>query len=157
MLLSSELELLLAVLEAPDDDGPRLVYADVLQERGDLRGEFIPLQCTLARPSARGDPERFQAMRTRESELLTAHGAEWIAQSIPFQSVALFHRGFIEELMCLPGELLHRGLELVAPVRVLHLWLHRTGDAELGRTLLLFASVPAQLTLRGHHLEKRQK
>lgn len=32
------------VLEDPDDDGPRMVYGDWLQERGDPRGEFIALQ-----------------------------------------------------------------------------------------------------------------
>jgi uncharacterized protein (TIGR02996 family) len=38
-----------AVCEAPYDDGPRLVYADALDERGDVRGEFIRAQCGLAR------------------------------------------------------------------------------------------------------------
>jgi uncharacterized protein (TIGR02996 family) len=32
--------LLQAVLASPDDDTPRLVYADWLEERGDPRGEF---------------------------------------------------------------------------------------------------------------------
>jgi uncharacterized protein (TIGR02996 family) len=38
-----------AIREEPDDDGPRLVYADWLQERGDPRGEAIVQQCELAR------------------------------------------------------------------------------------------------------------
>ena len=38
-----------AILETPDDDLPRLAYADWLEERGDPRGEFIHLQCRLAR------------------------------------------------------------------------------------------------------------
>lgn len=37
-------EFIAQVLEDPDDDGPRLVYGDWLQERGDPRGEFIALQ-----------------------------------------------------------------------------------------------------------------
>ncbi|MFT3712350.1 MAG: TIGR02996 domain-containing protein [Archangium sp.] len=41
--------LLKAITAAPDDDGPRLVYADWLEERGDARGEFIRLQVQLAR------------------------------------------------------------------------------------------------------------
>ena len=32
---SAEARLLIAVIAAPDDDAPRLVYADWLQERGD--------------------------------------------------------------------------------------------------------------------------
>src|SRR5262249_51734963 len=37
-----------AILAAPEDDTPRLVYADWLEERGDPRGEFIRIQCELA-------------------------------------------------------------------------------------------------------------
>lgn len=42
-------ELLAAVYAAPDDDGPRMVFADALLERGDLRGELIQLQLQRAR------------------------------------------------------------------------------------------------------------
>jgi uncharacterized protein (TIGR02996 family) len=39
-----------AILADTDgDDGPRLVYADWLDEHGDPRGEFIRVQCELAR------------------------------------------------------------------------------------------------------------
>ena len=42
--------LLRAVLDAPDDDLPRLAYADVLEERGDdARAEFVRVQLELAR------------------------------------------------------------------------------------------------------------
>jgi uncharacterized protein (TIGR02996 family) len=34
-----------AIQEQPEDDGPRLMYADWLEERGDPRGEFIRVQC----------------------------------------------------------------------------------------------------------------
>jgi uncharacterized protein (TIGR02996 family) len=37
-----------AVCEHPDDDRPRLIFADWLDEHGDPRGEFIRLQCALA-------------------------------------------------------------------------------------------------------------
>ena len=41
--------LLRAVLEAPDDDAPRLVYADWLEEHGEAeRAEFIRVDCALA-------------------------------------------------------------------------------------------------------------
>jgi uncharacterized protein (TIGR02996 family) len=38
-----------AVVEAPNDDAPRLAYADWLEERGDPCGEFIRVQVELAR------------------------------------------------------------------------------------------------------------
>ncbi len=41
--------LLEAVYAAPDDDTPRLVFADALTERGDERGELIALQLARAR------------------------------------------------------------------------------------------------------------
>jgi uncharacterized protein (TIGR02996 family) len=47
----TEAELLGAVCDAPDDDAPRLVYADWLAERGDPRGEYIQLACRAARIS----------------------------------------------------------------------------------------------------------
>lgn len=47
-----ELRFLEAIRAAPDDDAPRLVYADWLSERGDPRGEFIVAQCTIARLEA---------------------------------------------------------------------------------------------------------
>src|SRR5579885_46194 len=38
--------LLVAVLAAPDDDAPRLIYADWLDEHGEpARAEFIRVQC----------------------------------------------------------------------------------------------------------------
>lgn len=55
--------LLAAVYAAPDDDAPRLVFADSLTERGDVRGEFIALQ--LARAKGTATP----AQRLREIEL----------------------------------------------------------------------------------------
>ncbi len=45
----SDTELLELIYAAPDDDTPRLVFADSLSERGDARGEFIQLQVQRAR------------------------------------------------------------------------------------------------------------
>ncbi len=42
---------LATIFDRPDDDGPRLVYADWLEERGECgRAEFIRAQCKLATP-----------------------------------------------------------------------------------------------------------
>jgi uncharacterized protein (TIGR02996 family) len=63
------------VLARPDDDAPRLVYADWLDERGNPRGEFIRLQCALARLGP-DDPRR-PALSERERLLSARHRAEW--------------------------------------------------------------------------------
>jgi uncharacterized protein (TIGR02996 family) len=81
-----------------DDDGPRLVYADWLDERGDpKRAEFIRVQCELAKPEPvctgyycdeeighvdcdyDDKMEERSALRRRERELLIAHGERWFA------------------------------------------------------------------------------
>jgi uncharacterized protein (TIGR02996 family) len=65
---------LLALLEearlTPDDDGPRLVLADWLEDHGEAaRAEFVRLQCHHPRQAAA--QERCQA-------LLNRHGGCWL-------------------------------------------------------------------------------
>ncbi len=81
-------ELFAAVYARPDDDQPRAVLADYLQECGDPRGEFIALQ--LAR--ARGGPRT-----KREGELLRASGRDWLGAIEPLvlKSKLAFERGFV--------------------------------------------------------------
>ena len=38
-------EFIQEILANQDDDTPRLIFADWLEERGDPRGEFIRVQC----------------------------------------------------------------------------------------------------------------
>ncbi len=59
------------VYQAPDDDAPRLVYADWLQQRGDPLGELIALQIERVRAKARSGG------RQRETELLDEHIRSW--------------------------------------------------------------------------------
>jgi uncharacterized protein (TIGR02996 family) len=65
--------LLRAVIASPDEDTPRLVYADWLQENGqDERAEFIRVQCELSQPSELIGRE--YALKRREWEIL---GRDW--------------------------------------------------------------------------------
>src|SRR5438552_114024 len=61
------------IAAAPDDDAPRLIYADWLEERGDPRGSFIRVQCALARLAA-DDPRRGD-LEGVERHLLAAYAA----------------------------------------------------------------------------------
>jgi uncharacterized protein (TIGR02996 family) len=100
--MSGEAELLATILAAPDDDGPRLVLADLLSSKGDPRGEFITLQCRLA---ASKDDEARRKIRIAENKLLAANGVEWskallaaAPESSPLRANKIaFHRGFLEE------------------------------------------------------------
>jgi uncharacterized protein (TIGR02996 family) len=70
--MSEETAFLKAILQEPDDDALRLVYADWLEERGDLLSDLIRVQCSLAQLSP-GDPGRSDLLdRTRE--LIAQHG-----------------------------------------------------------------------------------
>jgi uncharacterized protein (TIGR02996 family) len=93
---SEEQALFQAILEAPDDDAPRFVYADYLEERGDPRGEYVRLACRQARKwpfriEDPGDPES-----TRMWELERKHGKRWLAAMPTFEGVRWWSlwRGF---------------------------------------------------------------
>jgi uncharacterized protein (TIGR02996 family) len=86
---------LAAIREHPDDDAPRLVYADWLDEHGDAdRAEFIRLQVRLAR-MAPSDPE-YGAIRGRSDYLGQVHHVEWAHRLPQLDGVhwEVFHRGF---------------------------------------------------------------
>jgi uncharacterized protein (TIGR02996 family) len=87
-------ELLADVLASPDDDAPRLVYADWLTEHGDPYGEYITISCRENQSVYYG--EEAVRMRNRLQELDRTHGATWRA---PFEQHArpgslMFSRGF---------------------------------------------------------------
>jgi type IV pilus assembly protein PilB len=89
-----------AVIENPDDDAPRLVYADWLDEQGDPRGEFIHAQCEMGRQSCCGVP--YFKLRRKALRLLRRHGREWVR---PFQGLvrrSWFRRGFVEQVAAAP-------------------------------------------------------
>ncbi len=106
-----------AILAAPDDDTPRLVFADWLEERGDPRGEFIRVQCALAREDNRTGRQH-RELSARQSELVRAH-PEWVRPVEPLGLIGtdpdrsgLFRRGFVEDLATVAGTFLARGDEL---------------------------------------------
>ena len=81
--------LLSAIYDAPDDDAPRLVYADALLERGDPRGELFALQM-------RGELDR--DAKKREKELLDTHGKQWLGELAAVVMAGFtFERGFLAE------------------------------------------------------------
>jgi uncharacterized protein (TIGR02996 family) len=94
-----------AILDNPDDDLPRLIYADWLDEHGDAaRAEFIRVQIERARLSA--DDERQDALAAREKELLIRYGPEW---GLPFELRGqVFRRGFVEAVTADTPQFLRR-------------------------------------------------
>ncbi len=115
-----------AIIEQPDDDTPRLVYADWLEEHGDPdRAEFIRLQCELA-GMAEADP-RQREHQARERTLLAAHEREWAGPLDRLVTGYEFRRGFVEAVVSSAAFFRDAGrLFAAAPVRVVRI---RWGEA----------------------------
>ena len=85
-----------AIIDRPDDDLPRLIYADYLDERGDPRGEFIRVQVELSRRDA-SPPVR--DLEARERQLLYRHRAAWLRRlDGDWWGDAVFERGFVVQV-----------------------------------------------------------
>src|SRR4051812_30955169 len=101
-----------AILEAPDDDVPRLIYADWLEERGDPRAEFIRAQCTLAQLPA--DDERRPDLEACEARLLAGHGKGWAGPIRQRARAWTFRRGFVEGIKIRADAFLAHAADLFA-------------------------------------------
>src|SRR5262249_59714083 len=77
MTSADEAAFLARVCEQPDDDGPRLIFADYLDEAGDPRGAFIRLHCALA--NLPPDDPRRPELEDKEQALLARHYDAWPA------------------------------------------------------------------------------
>jgi uncharacterized protein (TIGR02996 family) len=85
------------IKENPDDDTPRLIFADWLQERGDAaasaRGEFLRLNVLRHRLSP--DDPHHDALKRREAEIVKQYQWEWLG---PLADAACwtYRRGMIQ-------------------------------------------------------------
>jgi uncharacterized protein (TIGR02996 family) len=109
--MTQENAFLQAIIDAPDDEVPRLVFADWLEEHGDSeRAEFIRLQCRLA-DMMEEDPLSW-SLKERERDLLTAHGERWLG---PLREVTTrayvqtFRRGLLHKVCTTADCFLQRG------------------------------------------------
>lgn len=102
---------LLTILDHPDDDGPRLVYADWLEEHGDgERADLIRLQCLG------GDIRR-------EAHIVSCRGRDWAGPISRLAYSYAYRRGFVEEITVDARTWLSHGQDIVgiAPIRLLRL------------------------------------
>jgi uncharacterized protein (TIGR02996 family) len=111
---------LAAIVADPDDDVPRLVFADWLEENGDgVRAEFIRLQIDLARQEH--SPEVKASLEGRGVELQQVHGERWKLPNLP--GVQTFHRGFVEEMKISAADFLRHADRIGRDAPVTDLWL----------------------------------
>ena len=153
-----------AILNDPDADEPRLVYADWLLERGELRGELIAMQCELYRlkpPSSvpellrkktqawfhsHGNWANFsgkpQLLERRIQALLDGHGRRWIEALLPNRHGIgrAFERGFVAGVALDAEDLVAQfdAMFDAHPIRVLHV---RRANGALARAVFANARV----------------
>jgi uncharacterized protein (TIGR02996 family) len=128
--VTTEQSLTAAVLASPDDDLPRLVFADWYEENGDPeRAEFVRLQCALARPHELTS-DRLNELLIREKVLIQMHAGRWLdplrQRGEPLfsrRTHAQFRRGFVEVVWMPAAWFLKKanGLFARCPVRELRL------------------------------------
>ncbi len=152
--------LLAEVLRTPDEDAPRLVYADWLTENGrEERAAFIRVQCELATrfgldpnggPVVTGDRKADRdevALRRRERELATSGIRSWCPVDLGEHAMRLgcpsqaagngweldFTRGFIHSVTCSAREWLAAADKVVAahPVQQVTLTTFPTYDWQM--------------------------
>jgi uncharacterized protein (TIGR02996 family) len=121
------------IIEHPDDDTPRLIYADWLEDQGNpssrARAELIRVQCQLsANRGTQGTPRLFQ----RQREILAEHEQHWVQELGVSVAEWQFERGFIGRIRIEVPVLLEHAEQLFhrAPIRQLSLfwWFTRIMD-----------------------------
>jgi uncharacterized protein (TIGR02996 family) len=136
---SSEARALLdGVLDNPEEDTPRLIYADWLDDHGQAeRADFIRLQLRLAR-LAPDDPAR-PALEAQQRRLRKKHERHWVGPLRAHLHGWHFVRGFVEYLALDASTLLEQSsaLSRTYPVRSLHLHGARAVLPRLASCLLL--------------------
>src|SRR4051795_10357418 len=127
--MSRQDALLQAILDEPDDDAPRLIYADWLEERGDPRAEFIRAQCALAQLPA--DDERRPDLEACEARLLAGHGKGWAGPIRRRARAWTFRRGFVEGIKIGADAFLAHTADLFAAAPIRHVrFVHAAGHID---------------------------
>jgi uncharacterized protein (TIGR02996 family) len=121
--MNDETALLRAIAAHPDEDTPRLAYADYLDEKGNgPRATFIRGQIELARQKEDSLHRREVAFRCRR--LLDAHEEQWLEPRNAFRLDWNWARGFVETFTTSPPELDRQDAALFRthPFRRLWVW-----------------------------------
>ena len=108
----------------PDDDAPRLIFADWLDEQGGResdRAAFIRIQVALA--NIHPEDVRRPGLLVSERDLLDANKSDWEAPVRGLGTGPVFRRGFVEEVKVAARQFLRHADELFAagPIRHIHL------------------------------------
>lgn len=110
-----------AIREHPNDDAPRLIYADWLEEHGGragaARAEFIRIQCERERVPFRSP--RWYALDSHASALQEEYESDWLGPHGKRLQNYCFRRGFLDYIRLTAGQFLDNAEELfrLGPIR----------------------------------------
>lgn len=138
------------IIANPEDNAPRLIYADWLEDHGDPdRAEFIRGQIAMEGPLPTAARDTLVA---RGNELLEHHGTKWANSIHGLVKDYTFRRGFVAEVAVSSDQFLDHATKLapLAPIQAIHL---EASAEDLERLLQvsLFTRV-TRLEIRGHGL-----
>jgi uncharacterized protein (TIGR02996 family) len=109
--MSDRRALIEAIRRHPDEDTPRLVLADWYEENGDAaRGEFIRVQCELARLDPISD--RYPELHVRQLQMLAEHERDWLGEWADRLVRWEFRRGMLDEVTVQPEPFCRDGAAL---------------------------------------------
>lgn len=164
--MQTEAEAFLQRIRAfPDDDTPRLVFADWLEEQtdagpewGPARARLIRVQIALARLEEEEDEGRaYGRSATREKllkaqrELLGAYQSVWAAGFQGLTTGYEFRRGFVEEVKVVARHFLRHAGEVFAAGPVRHVQLLDIGDCVSAALQCPYLSRLRALTVKAQH------
>lgn len=137
-----------AVIANPDDDTPRLIYADWLDEnRQPDRAAFIRAQIEAARAEPFGSQAR--TAETKANLLLERHRLNWTQHLYGhFLQSPGFHRGFIDHLAVEPTAFVAATAMIFAAEPIRSLQIIRSGDINDWALLLPVFNLPQLKQLR---------
>lgn len=125
--MADEIALLKAVLSGPDEDAPRLSFAEWCEGRSEpttrARGDFIRTQLSLANLDVTAHPREEYSLRYQSEKLDRRHHQDWGGEVGALVEEYRFDRGFVE-FVGLPAEEfleLASGVFALAPIRHLRL------------------------------------
>jgi uncharacterized protein (TIGR02996 family) len=111
-------EALRAVLDQPDDDAPRLAYANLMDQRGDVRGAFIRLELQ----AANWDPPTAESLREGPADwLLLKNESDWTKSLKGIVEGHAFYRGFVSWISLSAGVFLEKAATILAEYPIQHI------------------------------------
>lgn len=149
----TDIRFLERICASPDDDAPRLIYADLLDERGDPRGEFIRIQIALARLPC-DDPSRAELAR-RECAMLGRYQTKWSEILRGIAGSAEFCRGFIETAVVDARTFLRRAGDLFRMTPLRHMKLLDVGSSLARLMASPYLARLSMITIFAQHIDDR--